>query len=324
VASTDEPSSPRALVASATGRGGVSSVTERVLPHLANAERVDVAPLPAALARVMHARYDVLHVHPSLRWRACLRDGLLAQTALGRGRRVVVQWHGWDPSQRERPVWTSGLWDGQHVVLTELQRERLQEWGVEEARIFSAVNPYDPAQMPERRSADEGSVVFVGRWVEEKGLDVLIGAMGQLPGVRCEIAGEGPARASMGTAILRHRCADRVSLLGWLDTAELQALWSRARVLVLPSVSESYPLVVVDALAAGVPVVATAVGAVPDLLQGAGFVVERSIEAVADGIRRALASPPPELGAVQARIRQTHHPSAVAARWMQLYRIAQC
>jgi glycosyltransferase involved in cell wall biosynthesis len=294
------------------------------MPYLAHAERMDVAPLPAALARAARARYDVLHVHPSLRWRACVRDGLLAQTALMRGRRVVVQWHGWDLAQRDRPAWARGLGDGQHMVLTPLQRERLMSWGVEEARLFWVVNPYDPEQMPDAQTEKpaEGTVVFAGRWVEEKGLDLLIGAIGQLPGVRCEIAGEGPARASMGTAIVRHRCADRVSLLGWLDTRGLQALWSRARVLVVPSLSESYPVVVVDALAAGVPVVATAVGAVPELIEGAGFVVERQIEAVADGIRRALSSPPPALASVQARVRATHHPSVVAARWAEIYRIA--
>lgn len=315
---------PAVLVAAARGRGGVAEVVERVVPYLPAAACADVSSLPKVLARVARDRYDVLHLHPSLRWRACARDSALASVAWARGRRVLAQWHGWDESLSERPLWAARLLDAHHAVITDTQRRKLVEWGVDDARISAVNNPYDPESLPSPQDrppqGEPKRAVFLGRWVEDKGIDLLIGALGELPELFCEIAGEGPARASMGAAILRHRCSDRVTLTGWLDASGRRALWSRASVLVLPSASEGQPLAVVEALAAGVPVVACSSGDIPRLIEGAGQLVPRSIEGVAAGIRAVLSEPPRGLACVQARVLAEHHPREVARRWAEIYR----
>lgn len=316
---------PTALIAAATGQGGVAETVTRVVPYLTAVQRGDVSPFSQALTEVARARYEVLHLHPSLRFRAVIRDTILATLARARHRRVVIQWHGWDLAVHECPAWVSGLLDGQHLVLTEIQRESLLAWGVDDARIMRSRSPYDPEALPDpqqRLARSEKSLLFLGRWVEEKGIELLIGAMSKIPNTRCIIAGDGPARAAINTAILRHRCADRVSLRGWCDSAGRKDLWTQASALVLPSAGESYPLSVVEALAAGVPVIATAVGAIPTLLSGAGILVTRDIDAIADGIRSVLDTPPPRLAEVQAEIIRTHHPREVARQWEEAYRMA--
>lgn len=321
---TEESSAPRVLVAAPSGLGGVSSTVDRIMPYLPEAERVPASSIAAALPRVLRGRYDVLHVHPSLRWRAGMRDSLLAAASGARGRRLVVQWHGWDTRIEALPSWASPLRGGLHLTLTDIQRKALLGWGIGLERIFSTVSPYDPGALPSapRSSGRPPTAVYLGRFVEEKGIDLLIGAVGASPELRCVIAGAGPAMASISAAILRHRCADRVSVRPWLDQAARRSLWEEASVLVLPSEGESYPLSVVEALAAGVPVVATAMGAVPALIEGAGVIVERSIDAVAAGIHEVLASPPPRLLSVQAEIQRSHHPSEVAKGWSAVYRHA--
>lgn len=102
-----------------------------------------------------------------------------------------------------------------------------------------------------------GVVGFVGRLVPSKGLDVLVAALP--PGARLVVVGDGPARALLSAA-----AGPAVTFLGWRDDA--RALLSSFSVLAVPSLTDGTPLVVSEALAAGVPVVGSAVGGIPDLV----------------------------------------------------------
>jgi glycosyltransferase involved in cell wall biosynthesis len=101
------------------------------------------------------------------------------------------------------------------------------------------------------RETEPAEVLYAGRLSPEKGIRELVEAT---QGMNLVVAGDGPLRSLVPGA------------LGLLPHAELDHLYARAAVVVLPSYSEGLPLVVVEAMAHGRPVVASAVGGIPDLI----------------------------------------------------------
>lgn len=107
-----------------------------------------------------------------------------------------------------------------------------------------------------------------GRLAPEKGFDTLISAMpqvlAQLPGARLVIAGAGPGRAGLEGQIEGLGLSRSVQLLG--ARADVATLMHAVRVFVLPSRAEPFGMVLLEAMAARTPVVATAVGGVPEVV----------------------------------------------------------
>jgi len=104
----------------------------------------------------------------------------------------------------------------------------------------------------------------VGRLSPEKGIDVLLRAMALVPDARLVVVGEGPQRPELEALARRLGIAGRVTFAGWADPP-WAATWS-FDVLAVPSFTEGFGLVVVEAMLAGIPVVATAVGAIPEVV----------------------------------------------------------
>jgi glycosyltransferase involved in cell wall biosynthesis len=139
-------------------------------------------------------------------------------------------------------------------------------------------------------------VLVAARLVPIKGVDVAIDAMTRLPDTRLVIAGDGPERAA-----LAHRAPSNVTFVGEVDAAARDRLLAAASVVVVPSRvlangrSEGTPTIALEALAAGVPVIASAVGGLGDL--PTRLVPPDDPEALATAIRNALsrreAAPPP-------------------------------
>lgn len=121
-----------------------------------------------------------------------------------------------------------------------------------------------------------GRLLCVGAVVEHKGQDVLLEALGSLTERRwtCTLVGTLDREPSFVAALYRRVAeagiADRVRFAGALRRNELARQYRAADLLVLPSRLEAFGMVVTEALAAGLPVVATAVGGVPEALGRAG------------------------------------------------------
>lgn len=109
------------------------------------------------------------------------------------------------------------------------------------------------------KSRLDGPFLFIGRLVPYKGLEVLVEAMGQVPDGKLVLVGEGPLRAALEKQIESLGLESRVRVTGSLPRNEILAIMSHARALVLPSLdaSETFGLVQLEAMAAGLPVVAT-------------------------------------------------------------------
>lgn len=118
---------------------------------------------------------------------------------------------------------------------------------------------------PERPSGGPLRLVAVGRLDAVKGHDVLLEALAHVPGATLTVVGEGGRRAALEEQVVARGLADRVLLPGWSEDVAGDLL--RADVLVLPSRTEGWPLTVVEAMHAGLPVVATRVGSVAEAVQ---------------------------------------------------------
>lgn len=156
-------------------------------------------------------------------------------------------------------------------------------------------NPIDlqAAETPPERG--DSSILFLGRLEQEKGVFDLLNAFsaiaGRAPEACLMLCGLGSARKQLEQMALENGLASRVVFPGWVDGEEKARLLGRAGVFVLPSYAEGMPMSVLEAMAAGTPVVATRVGAVPEMLENgnSGFVVEAGrVDELAEAILAAL------------------------------------
>jgi glycosyltransferase involved in cell wall biosynthesis len=134
---------------------------------------------------------------------------------------------------------------------------------------------------------DRPLLLGVGRLVAAKGFHLAAAALPHLPAaVHLVLVGDGPARAG----IVRAAPSGRLHLLGGRSRADVALAMQACDVLVLPSAREGWPNVVTEALASGLPVVATAVGGVPELLAEAvaGELVPAESGALAAALARQL------------------------------------
>ena len=106
-----------------------------------------------------------------------------------------------------------------------------------------------------------------------KGLPLLCAAIGEVPGARLDIVGDGPLRTDLVDLVAAQRGRDRIRFVGEVDDFRLRELMAGARALVLPSLdrSEAFGMVQLEAMAAGLPVIAS------KLPTGAGEIVEDGV-----------------------------------------------
>jgi glycosyltransferase involved in cell wall biosynthesis len=171
-------------------------------------------------------------------------------------------------------------------------REYASALGVPDDRIGVAPNAGDPlfeSAAVERSGRESCTFLYAGRLDAEKGLDVLLRAFATVPG-ELVIAGSGTEEDR-----LRALAPERVRFAGPVDRDELVPFYAEADVFVLPSRSEPWGMVLNEAAAAGLPLVATEeVGAARDLIEDGvnGFIVPAGDEdALAEALRRLAADP---------------------------------
>jgi glycosyltransferase involved in cell wall biosynthesis len=114
-------------------------------------------------------------------------------------------------------------------------------------------------------SSDVG-VLFVGRLDAEKNVDELIRAVARVPRVRAEIVGDGSCRAALTALAAELGVADRVCFHGFVPDAELVRIYACSQVFCMPGTAELQSLATMEAMAAGLPVVAADAMALPHLV----------------------------------------------------------
>jgi glycosyltransferase involved in cell wall biosynthesis len=152
-------------------------------------------------------------------------------------------------------------------------RELAVSWGVDPARVSVLPNP--APTLPELPPRDElrasfgldgPALAFAGRLTAQKSLRVALEAVAAVDGVELLIAGEGDERPALERDIAELGLGGRVRLLGAQPRARVVELFAAADASILSSSWENFPHTVVEALAAGTPVLATATGGVAEVV----------------------------------------------------------
>jgi glycosyltransferase involved in cell wall biosynthesis len=186
---------------------------------------------------------------------------------------------------------------------------------------FNAARPVDPTSR---------NLVVVGRLSAQKGHIVILEAfarvLSQYLNATLTLVGDGEYRSLVEERIAALGIGHRVTITGWADEQGVKQHITNARALVLGSFAEGLPVVLMEALALGRPVVTTSIAGIPELVsEGVGgyIVPSGSVEHLAEGMRRALAAPVEELEALAAagreRVMRDHNLETEVAKLEALF-----
>jgi glycosyltransferase involved in cell wall biosynthesis len=257
-----------------------------------------------------------------------------------------VAWnHGYTSTSRLDRAYTQlDRWSlrGAYRVVTVCRpfAEQLERLGVQRDRItilHNSVKPFVPppqeAVQSVRRelglSDDEAVILSIGRLSQEKGHADLIRAAAALetmsgaPRFRVVIVGDGPERERMAQLAARLGIEKRISFAGF--QRDTRPYYAMATAVAVPSHSEGSPNVVLEAMAAGLPIAANAVGGVPEILEEGvtGLMVpSRNPDAMAKAILRILSDAELRLrlgAAARARTESSHTPEAYRRALVEFY-----
>lgn len=180
-------------------------------------------------------------------------------------------------------------------LIKEWELENYQEKIFVAHRHFIDFNKFYAVKKYDERSNIIG---YIGRLSMEKGIQhfvqALPAAFSDRQDLRVLIGGDGPLKESIEASLQEGGVTARVDLPGWISHDDLPRYLNRLRLLVLPSYSEGLPNIMLEAMACGTPVLATPVGAIPDVIIDGktGFIMENnSPECIAENVIRALNSP---------------------------------
>ncbi|NPA47830.1 MAG: glycosyltransferase family 4 protein [Thermococci archaeon] len=147
---------------------------------------------------------------------------------------------------------------------------------------------WDKEGLKDELGLDGEVILYVGRIDPRKGLNVLIEAMRNVEGTLV-VAGAGKNLGKMVRTAELLGVRNRVRFLGHVSYDKLPRLYGASDVFVLPSVSEAFGIVLLEAMASGVPVIGTRVGGIPEIIDGCGLLVPpNDSSALADAINSII------------------------------------
>ncbi len=223
------------------------------------------------------------------------------------------------------------LWrSASHVVANSQGLAELARRSAGDTPILMIPNGVDTDRFhPAADKSGQGPVrlLFVGRVVRQKGLDVLLAALARLPQEAdwtLTVVGDGPLRPVLAAEAARLGVARRIEFAGWTSREAMPGLYREADAFVFPSRDEGMPNALLEAMASGLPAVATAISGNQELiLHGeTGFLVPpEDAQALAEVLSRLLADPAlrRNLGAAGRRKAETEYSwRSVAQRYLEL------
>lgn len=220
-------------------------------------------------------------------------------------------------------------------AISEFCRSQLYRWSayrdwskiqIVHCGLDAALIGAEPTPVP-----SSARLVSVGRLCEQKGQMYMLDAVAQLKseGLAFELLllGDGEMRAELEAQIARDDLSRHVTIAGWVKNDRVREEILAARAMVLPSFAEGLPVVIMEALALGRPVISTFIAGIPELVQtgATGWLVQASnVSDLADAMRAALAADPQELARLgttgRALVVERHSADTEAGKLLALMR----
>ena len=227
--------------------------------------------------------FEIVHINTSLNPKSYFRDSLFALISTMLKYKTVVYWHGWKWDFEKKFAgklvpyfhFTFGRADAMICLASDFE-QKLREYGfrkpvyiestVVESSYFQRITAKDSTST----SKENTVVLFLSRIEKEKGIYELIDAFmtiqKQFPATTLQIAGTG-SELKRAKAYVAEKQIPGTEFMGWVEGAEKQRIMEEADIFVLPSYSEGMPICVLEAMAAGLPVITTNVGGLKDFFE---------------------------------------------------------
>lgn len=264
------------------------------------------------LRKLSAQEFEVFQLNTSLNRKALIRDGcLLALAHLFGFRKSIVFIHGWDAdfaASLEKSSMKMGIFSGfftraaRLIVLSSSFKETLVRLGFDPHRILVLSTMFDGEMFREIGAGDQTgapTILFLSRLVPEKGIYELLEAVERLSArfndLKIEIVGDGPERQAIEDWVRSRKLDGRVRMRGYLRGQEKAKAFAGAGIFVLPTRhGEGCPVTLLEAMAAGLPVITTPVGGIPDVFRDGvnGFLLrDRHPDTIAESIDELLRNP---------------------------------
>lgn len=233
---------------------------------------------------------DLVHINPSFRYAALIRDGLILKDAKRFGKKTVIFFHGW--SHRVANLVDKYFLDlffsvynraDVFIVLASEFKTKLESWGFKQP-IYLETTPVDDAllngfsideQIRANRAKMDQTLLFLSRIEKEKGicetLEAVNRLVGEYPRIRLVVAGDGSFLAQALQMTAEMGLQNNVKFLGYVKGEEKREAFVNSNVYIFPSHSEGMPTTVLEAMAFGLPVVTRAVGGLKDFFRDRKF-----------------------------------------------------
>jgi glycosyltransferase involved in cell wall biosynthesis len=284
------------LGASLQQNGGIATVENLILKHIRSDIQIQhitthdegsilhriivfAGAITKFLWKISTQKIDAIHIHIS-DGGSLVRKAILVILAWPFGKPVIMHAHGaeFHVTYEKLPQGLQKVFAAifrrcqGFIVLSETwEKYYIDNLGLNKKQVFVLPNPTElPNQIPQRENSSPVSLVFCGRVGERKGAFDLITAFAQLPEqerklAQLILAGDGEIeKAQQLAAQLNIR--EKVSFLGWINSQQRDEVLSQADVFILPSYNEGLPMAILEAMGWGLPIIATPVGGIPELV----------------------------------------------------------
>ena len=280
------------------------------------------------------------HIHTSLNTGAFWRDSLYLITCRFFGKRILLQIHGGKldeflaiyPQIIQRIILHILNLAHQIIVLSNFQADAFKGTYIQDRLLIipNMIEYTDFQFTPQYKGNNNVSILMIAsHFTREKGVFEILEAINRLSSndIQCNliIIGSGKEEEAMRSFIKTHTLDDKVQITGFLGKSEIIHHLQHSSIFVLPSYSEGFPMVVLEAMASGLPIVATRVGAIPEMIKNDinGYVVDiKSIDQLTDKIKHLIEYPEKRSAMGQAnivKVRQLYSLEAVSEKFDKLY-----
>jgi len=250
-------------------------------------------------------KYDIIHAHSHL----CFSTNLCAIIKKLGSVPLVITTHGGLNSQTA-PEWFQKIYNltgakftfssaDKIICYTDTEREEMINFGIKPEKIALIHNGIDTnlfTPPKDNLRHTNNRLLWIGRYVPGKGVEYLIDAFSILkakhPNVSLMMIGNGPLKEKIDKKILSLNLKEAIIQKDFIPNSEIINVYHNSNILILPSLGEGVPRVILEAMACGLPIVCTNLPQLVDLLDECGFMVPlKDSKTMAEKISEILSDP---------------------------------